>query len=627
MTTHNRPDEQRPLYTYSSVQQDTKTEASAHPTEITTARKSDDYKPFELSTSVLVAFCVVVFFIFVLVQMGAAAFMGSNVLRPLVSRSIETHSPLPSPSSAPSPSFWTGSYAPEPTGGTTAPLRGSFSSTDFDIGNVTIHNTITSSSASGWKDGYYFLGAYLPTLVSVLLGIWWKCIFARLKEMEPFYQMGKSGGAGAKDSVLLAYPGASLVSVLVRSAARRHWLSLMGSINMALMTLCTLLASETLLLTSAGPTCGVRADSDASSNKGCRILLTMRPVLGWVLSGVLVVVFVLTIAIAARLRRLTSGIRQDRTTIAGVACLYSNELATEFSRSIHDESAKYVLTPAGIMPVNSMATAQANAILPPYQLAQQTPPSGYKKYGHASLHPAALTAFLLFSTGMLFMILYYRFISKPFTGNALEDFMNSQSFGIRLFMTALGLVVKFYWGWIESYMRSTRPYAALAMPTGASAAKSVLVYSPSHPLTALFCKSTWGSLLLASVTVMALLSEVLIVTLSGVPFTTATIYLAFEVSVYVSTGILAAMVVTIAAVLVWTRRSRVRSRLPKVPESIADVFGLLGDAKGREALRGLHGGEEGSKASSSQVRLRLRERVNDGVLCISKVDDSNGGVA
>lgn len=73
------------------------------------------------------------------------------------------------------------------------------------------------------------------------------------------------------------------------------------------------------------------------------------------------------------------------------------------------------------------------------------------------MHPAALITFLLFSIGVLFMILYYHFTNKPNSGNALEDFMNSQSFGIRLFMTALGLVIKFYCGWIEDYMRSTRP--------------------------------------------------------------------------------------------------------------------------------------------------------------------------
>jgi hypothetical protein len=620
----NRPDEQRPLYSYSSVQQDNKAEATAHPTETTTDGKRNDFKPFELRTSILVAFCVVVFFIFVLIQMGAAAFMGSTSLRYLVERSIETQTPSPSPSTAPGTGWWTGNYGPEPTMPVTAPRPGSFSSTDFDVGNITVHNTAASSPISAWKDGYYFLGAYLPTVVSVLLGIWWKCIYARLKEMEPVYQMGKSGGASAKDSLLLAYPGSSLFGVFVRSAARKHWLSFFGSVNMALMTLCTLLASETLLLTSAGPTCGVRADYDASSNEGCRLLLTMRPALAWILGIVLLVVIILTIVITVRLRRLSSGIQQNPTTVAGVACLYSDELATKFSRLIHDESETYVLTPAGIVSVNSMATTQAAAMLPPYQPAPKTRSPSYKKYGHASMHPTALIAFWLFSIGILFMILYYRFISKPDTGNALEDFMNSQSFGIRLFMTSLGLLIKFYWGWIESHMRSTRPYAALTMPTGASAATSVLVSSPSHPLTALFCRSTWYNLLLASVTVMAILSEVLVVTLNGVPFTTATIYLAFEVSVYVSTGILAIMVVAIAAILVWTLKSKVGSELPKIPESIADVFALLGDAKGRGALRGLYGGEMDHRASYSQVRFRLREKPEDGTWCISKVDDRDG---
>lgn len=53
--------------------------------------------------------------------------------------------------------------------------------------------------------GYYFLGAYLPILVAVLLGIWWKCIYGRLKEMELFYQIGKSGELCAP--ALVVFPG------------------------------------------------------------------------------------------------------------------------------------------------------------------------------------------------------------------------------------------------------------------------------------------------------------------------------------------------------------------------------------------------------------------------------------
>lgn len=171
------------------------------------------------------------------------------------------------------------------------------------------------------------------------------------------------------------------------------------------------------------------------------------------------------------------------------------------------------------------------------------------KIEYIPMYPAALVVFWLFLVAVIFLILYYRFISKPGTGNVLEDFMNSQSFGVRFFMSAIGLLIKFYSGWIEQYIRSVGPFTTLASRHGATAEHSVLVRSPSHPVTALFYSDTWRHLLLSLVTMMAILSEVLIITLNAVPFTTATAYLAFELSVYISAGILSAMIITVPVVL------------------------------------------------------------------------------
>ncbi|KAF2856363.1 hypothetical protein T440DRAFT_463709 [Plenodomus tracheiphilus IPT5] len=123
---------------------------------------------------------------------------------------------------------------PGPTSPPTAPPPGSY----------------TSSNGLGTRK--YFIGAYLPTLVAILLSIWWKCIFHRIKEMEPFYQMARPGGAKAEDSLLLRYHGATLPGVFFSSIWSRHLLAFLGSLNMALITLCTLLASETMYLDSEG---------------------------------------------------------------------------------------------------------------------------------------------------------------------------------------------------------------------------------------------------------------------------------------------------------------------------------------------------------------------------------------
>jgi hypothetical protein len=177
---------------------------------------------------------------------------------------------------------------------------------------------------------------------------------------------------------------------------------------------------------------------------------------------------------------------------------------------------------------------------------------------------------------VLVMILYYRFVSKPGTNNPFEDFMNSQSFGIRLFMTCIGLSVKLYWGTADKHMRAIAPYVAMASEGGATANRSVLIRTSSHPIAGLFYASSWCEPLLGLVTMSAVLSEVLVITLNTVPFSVSTAYLAFELSVYISAGIIALMIITIPLILIWQIRVK-RKSVGRAPECIAEVVAMLDD--------------------------------------------------
>jgi hypothetical protein len=192
------------------------------------------------------------------------------------------------------------------------------------------------------------------------------------------------------------------------------------------------------------------------------------------------------------------------------------------------------------------------------------------------VHPAALAVFWLYLITVFTIILYYRFISEPGTGNRLEAFLDSQSFGVKLTMTCVGLSIKFYWSSLESYVRRIAPYAALASAQGASASRTMLVRSYGHPLAALFHADTWRHPLLGPVTLMAVLSELLVVALAAVPFSVAEAYLAFEVSVYLCVGILGLMVVVVSAVLPW--RLATKHDIPEPPQCIGDAFARLGNS-------------------------------------------------
>ncbi|KAH7080464.1 hypothetical protein BKA63DRAFT_506495 [Paraphoma chrysanthemicola] len=600
-------------YSYAPVPPHGKAEVTAQRVDVdtTTRRKRHDYKPVELRTRFLVAFCIVTLVICALVQIAIAAFMGAPGLHSLVQRSVELPSPPASTESGrPLPGSYSGTgpvlsmSSPYPTSTPTptpdeagAPSPGSFS-------------TVT---ATGWGQSYYFIGGYLPTLVAVLLSIWWKCIFSKLKEMEPLHQMGTPQGAKAQDSILLTYPGTFSPKVLWCSYGAHHWLSFLGAVNTILTTICTLFASETLFLTGVGTSCGVILNSHADVNEGCRIALGMRPPLGWVLGVVLIAAVLITVCLIRRLRSQPSRIRADPSTIAGIACLYGDNLSKDFPQVLANPSARYRLNSLGEIETvvgNSNPTGTS-----------QPQSSARSKYGHTAMHPAALAFYGIYLVGVLVLIVYYAFVSTPERGGGLEDFMNSESFGVRLFMTAMGLLIKTYWGWVESYMRSVRPYATLVSKHGATAAESVLIRTPGHPMTALFHAATWKNIFLASVTVMAVLSEVLVITLSGIPFSTATAYLAFEISVYISLGILSVMLVVLFGVLVWTTTRKYTRQSPDVPENISNVLQLLDDETGREALRELNGSDGKYASNVEHVRFALREKLETKKWSIIKLTD------
>jgi len=126
-------------------------------------------------------------------------------------------------------------------------------------------------------------------------------------------------------------------------------------------------------------------------------------------------------------------------------------------------------------------------------------------------------------------------------------------------------------------------------------------------------RDTWDHLLMAAVTLMAATSEVLVITLSGIHFSPAIADLAFNLSVFISLGILAAMIATVASVLAWASWTRYERELLNIPENIADVLALLGGRDAQKALRELY---DGNTSSASHMRFALRKQAGSRAWCV-----------
>jgi Protein of unknown function (DUF3433) len=399
--------------------------------------------------------------------------------------------------------------------------------------------------------------------------------------MEPFFQMAKPGGAKAGSSLFLKYAKSNSLFVVLFSILKRHWLILLGVLNSLIITVCTAFASEVLYISTSGD-CGIKPNATGSSNEDCIPALTLRPWLAWFLSVLIFFIFAFTIIILFLLCRRTSGIFAEATSIAGIGALYSQTLDNEFTAGSVHPSARYALTYDDRLDSRHII----RRLLSPSMSSSDIQPAKNKsKRRSIATHPVILVAIFIYLGGIIAIIAYYRFVSKPGMGNSLEDFFDSQSFGVRLFMNILGLSIKMYWGIVYTYVNSKAPYIAMTASKGATARQSILVQTASHPITALFSAVTWRNFVVLAVTVAAVLSEVLVVALGAIPYSVATAYVAFEASVYISVGILGYMILLTPMLLVW--RVTKTAAGPEPPESLAETLALLQGSNLGEKLSGL----------------------------------------
>jgi hypothetical protein len=122
----------------------------------------------------------------------------------------------------------------------------------------------------------------------------------------------------------------------------------------------------------------------------------------------------------------------------------------------------------------------------------------------------------------------------------------------------------------------------------------------------LFNRSTWRHRRLGLVTLMTVLTEVLVVLLNTIPFSTATAYMAWRISVILSIIFLGPMILTTLSVMRWMTHVRQIDAKPDIPESIADVLVMIQDMTIWTSLGGLPERERNSVVNSWQARFAVR---------------------
>ncbi|KAL8924116.1 MAG: hypothetical protein Q9208_004253 [Pyrenodesmia sp. 3 TL-2023] len=456
----------------------------------------------------------------------------------------------------------------------------------------------------------YLIGAFLPTVLAVLFSIPWYILFTAVQEMEPFYQLADPQGALARDSLCLDYRAYVNVVATLKAGLRGHFVVLWAGIcSIAVLALAPL-ASETVFIGFVGQgRCTATSSRDA-----CHPQLSVYPVAARAVQGILGLVAVLTICIAITIARRSSGVYANPSSITGIATLFQNPNLTDEFRQLDPDGFDSNTLEAqlqgnryrlghfqhqdGSMDYGIMRYAEASFYSdgptrttdPKYttvSVANVDPRPPRKPKPDYFLHPATVVVFAFFVAGLLTLVVYY---NQTGGDTGFERFMDSQTFGVAFMFTAMGVMLKMYWGIVDDDLRATHPHRLLLLASFSSARQTILASPPSNPFMGVVYSLRRMTWLPCWLSIVAVLTEPLIVALANIPFKPGTAYMAYRVSTYVTIGVLSLMLLGLLGVLL---RQKVNGELMRKgteaarERTVGRVMGLICGSCMLSEFRGL----------------------------------------
>ncbi|GAB1316399.1 hypothetical protein MFIFM68171_06609 [Madurella fahalii] len=154
-------------------------------------------------------------------------------------------------------------------------------------------------------------------------------------------------------------------------------------------------------------------------------------------------------------------------------------------------------------------------------------------------------SFLMVLVGLLTLILYYEnVVWEDPTMNAFEWFMDSQDFGANMLFTCLGVLIQFVWEDFFYNFFKMNTYCRMALMPQA-ARHSVLEERTINAFTGIWRALRQLEPLAGAMAFVTLLSKLLPLLLSGVPFATAQTFYAHEICTWGSIALLIIMIIVL----------------------------------------------------------------------------------
>lgn len=442
----------------------------------------------------------------------------------------------------------------------------------------------------------HFRAIYIPALIAVTFKLLWSAVFASTRMMEPFYLLARKGGASPKMTLNADYLTPGISPHKLRTLFSGSPVVILASLAYLVFSVLPALATQTSTI-RAGSVC-LRPDGmQVHCGPKWELNVTYAKTLQGLLSATAFMIGVM-ICLSARRR---SGVFSNPSSIAAMASLLNNDtFVQDLAKHSNEQSIltstlrdrRYALSSRPTLDGYiryGIGEVLDDSVEPQisHTAEESTGPSTNKKAGMLcrlkTLKPFILeTVFLLALIALLCVLFSYYFITA---NNAFNRFFLHNPLR-RFVLTFSASLLDARWKQLEREVRIMTPYRRLHAGS-ASPTNTILVTQDGTAITSIVPSLWRRNFFHAFVAVVATLSDLLIIFIGGVPFSSAQVLKDYYMCIQVSITIVCLMVATIPAIFVW-RLQNLRMKMPREPDTLLAVWMMLcNDGNGlREEMRG-----------------------------------------
>ncbi|GJC94529.1 hypothetical protein ColKHC_03355 [Colletotrichum higginsianum] len=467
-------------------------------------------------------------------------------------------------------------------------------------------SVITEVETFSFTNGDYFVGKFLPVILAVTITIPLRIIDLNAKLYQPFFAMAQEGGALGKNSVTLKFDG---------------WKGLLAPFQVLLEGHPVPFITTLILWSSALLAIGMKLHGrcKVTAIDGCAIELGVSTVSAHALVALLAFIIVLLLVLLYFLRNWETGLHANPWSIAGMSSLARNPdvrpLQIDFKASEEAMAEKsYMLgffensqgrDEYGIIYCDDSSQdlqAAASGALPAVddddEVADRAHQLHTPKKPRKTAPFIALTywwrlGFIFFLTSLFILVLYYHVTLRVRT--SFKDVTDSQTWGVRFFLSALGVTTIFCWESIFVSVAIISPYYHMGRRSQ-QPESSILITRPTNSFYGLYAAIMEGNIVLLLAAFMAILAEFLPILLTNIPYNLTQTLVTHNICALTSVSILALMIAALVASLFvrWPE-------MPVDPRSIAGALYYVNESRMLEDFEGF------SKLDSKEREKRVRE--------------------